>query len=117
MVDHDTRRLVWAAPGRDTATLRRFFDELGDERCQLITHVSADAADWIAAVVRTRCMNARLVLDPLCETSRNGSYVQLRIMWPGGPRSVGTGRSSRVRIRIIQRHSPVRNASSGSAGL
>jgi len=58
-----------------------------------------------------------LVFDPLCETSRNGSYVQLRIMWPGGPRSVGTGRSSRVRIRIIQRHSPVRNASSGSAGL
>ena len=51
MVDHDTGRLVWAAPGRDTATLRRFFDELGDERCQLITHVSADAADWIATVV------------------------------------------------------------------
>jgi transposase len=64
VVDHDTRRLVWAAPGRDTATLRRFFDELGDERCQLITHVSADAADWIATVVAERCPNAVRCADP-----------------------------------------------------
>jgi len=33
VVDHDARRLVWAAPGRDKATLRRFFDALGAERC------------------------------------------------------------------------------------
>ena len=26
VVDHDTGRLVWAAPGRDKATLHRFFD-------------------------------------------------------------------------------------------
>jgi transposase len=58
VVDHDTRRLVWAAPGRDTHTLRRFFDQLGLERSALITHVSADAADWIADVVAERCPNA-----------------------------------------------------------
>ena len=46
VVDHDSGRLVWAAPGRDTKTLRRFFDALGSERCAQITHVSADAADW-----------------------------------------------------------------------
>jgi transposase len=28
VVDHDSGRLVWAAPGRDKATLRRFFDAL-----------------------------------------------------------------------------------------
>lgn len=33
VVDHDARRLVWAAPGRDKATLGRFFDLLGEERC------------------------------------------------------------------------------------
>jgi len=58
VVDHDARKLIWAAPGRDKATLRRFFDELGPERCKLITHVSADAADWIAAVVAERCPDA-----------------------------------------------------------
>jgi transposase len=55
VVDHDSRRLVWAAPGRDTHTLRRFFDLLGPERSAQITHVSADAADWIADVVAQRC--------------------------------------------------------------
>ena len=29
VVDHDTGRLVWAAPGRDKATLESFFDALG----------------------------------------------------------------------------------------
>ena len=33
VVDHDTRRLVWAAPGHDKATLAGFFDALGPERC------------------------------------------------------------------------------------
>ena len=32
VVDHDTGTLMWAAAGRDTKTLRRFFDELGAER-------------------------------------------------------------------------------------
>ena len=64
VVDHDSGRLVWAAPGRDTATLRRFFDALGAERCAQITHVSADAADWIADVVSERCPGAIRCADP-----------------------------------------------------
>jgi transposase len=58
VVDHDSRRLIWAAAGRDTHTLRRFFDLLGAGRCAQITHVSADAADWIADVVAERCPGA-----------------------------------------------------------
>lgn len=58
VVDHDTGRLVWAAPGRDRATLRRFFDQLGPERSAAITHVSADQADWIAEIVAERCPDA-----------------------------------------------------------
>ena len=30
VVDHDSGRLVWAAPGREKATLERFFDALGE---------------------------------------------------------------------------------------
>lgn len=33
VVDHDTNRLVWAAPSRDEARLRRFSDDLGEQRC------------------------------------------------------------------------------------
>ncbi|CAN5909272.1 ISL3 family transposase [soil metagenome] len=64
VVDHDSGRLIWAAAGRDEATLQRFFDALGDDRCKLITHVSADAADWIATVVAQRCPKAVRCADP-----------------------------------------------------
>ena len=64
VVDHDTGWLVWASPGRDKATLRKFFDALGAERSAAITHVSADAAAWIATVVAEKCLNAVQVADP-----------------------------------------------------
>jgi transposase len=64
VVDHDSGRLVWAAPGRDKATLRRFFDALGEGRSAQISQVSADAADWIADVVAERCPNAVRCADP-----------------------------------------------------
>ena len=63
VVDHDSGRLVWAAVGRDKATLEGFFDLLGEERSSLIKLVSADAAEWIASVVRERCPNATLCAD------------------------------------------------------
>jgi len=64
VVDHDTRRLVWAAPGRTSATVAEFFDLLGPERCAQITHVSADGADFIDTIVAARCLNAVRVADP-----------------------------------------------------
>src|SRR5947208_13380069 len=64
VVDHDSGRLVWAAAGRDKATLRRFFDVLGDDRAAQISQVSADAADWIAEVVAQRCPTAVRCADP-----------------------------------------------------
>jgi transposase len=64
VVDHDSGRLVWAGPGRNDAALRVFFDELGPERAALLTHVSADMADWIARVVAARAPNALRSADP-----------------------------------------------------
>jgi len=63
VVDHVSGRLVWAAAGRDKATLNRFFDTLGKSRCAKLREVSADGAEWIAEVVHSRCLNARLVMD------------------------------------------------------
>jgi transposase len=62
-VDHDSGRLVWAAVGRDKTTLRGFFDLVGEQRCTEITLVSADAAEWIADVVKERCPNATICID------------------------------------------------------
>ena len=42
VVDHDRRRIVWGAEGRDAATLDKFFDELGTERASQIEAVSMD---------------------------------------------------------------------------
>jgi transposase len=64
VVDHDTGRMVWAAEGRDKATVAAFFDDLGDTRAAQLTHVSADAARWIADVVAQRAPQAVYCLDP-----------------------------------------------------
>lgn len=64
VVDHDTGRLVWAAQGRDSATVDKFFDALGAERAKQLTHVSADGAEWIHSPVKARAPQAVLCLDP-----------------------------------------------------
>jgi transposase len=64
VVDHDSGRLVWAAPGRDEPTLEAFFDALGPERSARLTHISADAAGWIAKVVARRAPQAVRCVDP-----------------------------------------------------
>jgi transposase len=63
VVDHDSGRLVWAAPGRTKAVVKKFFNELGRSRTLKIRLVSADAAHWIGDVVRSRCLNAKLTMD------------------------------------------------------
>ena len=64
VVDHDTGRLVWAHEGRNKDTLTLFFDALGPTRSALLTHVSADGAEWIHAVVREKAPKAAICLDP-----------------------------------------------------
>jgi transposase len=64
VVDHDSGRLLWVAPGRDEHTLAKFFTLLGPERCAQLRLISADAGSWIASAVRKYCPNAELCLDP-----------------------------------------------------
>jgi transposase len=64
VVDHETGRLVWAQPGRDEKTLRKFFRALKKEGRAKIELVSADAASWIGNVVREQCPDAVLCIDP-----------------------------------------------------
>ncbi|HYN64475.1 MAG TPA: ISL3 family transposase [Candidatus Limnocylindrales bacterium] len=64
VVDHDSGRLVWASPGRDGATVRKFLDLLGKERCEQIELVSCDMASQITGPIAERCPNASVCLDP-----------------------------------------------------
>jgi transposase len=64
VVDHDTGRLVWAADGRDKRTVAAFFEQLGQERSAAVELVSSDLGEWITRVVKERCPQATLCLDP-----------------------------------------------------
>lgn len=64
VVDHDTRRLLWIAEGRDSTVLGRFFQLLGPERCAKVSLVTADGAEWIFSAVTKYCPQARICLDP-----------------------------------------------------
>lgn len=64
VVDHDTGNLLWAAVGRNKATVDKFFALLGPERCGQITHTSADAAEWIAKSIIEHCPTAVRCADP-----------------------------------------------------
>ena len=64
VVDHDSGRLIWAAPGRDKATVASFFKLLGPERTAQITHVSADGANWISGAVTAQAPDAEQCTDP-----------------------------------------------------
>ena len=96
VVDHDSGRLVWAAPGRDSATLHTFFDALGRERSEQLTHVSADMAVWIARVVAVRAPNAVRCADAfhVVHWAMEALDVERRRAWnqASGRRRTGTAR-------------------------
>jgi transposase len=64
VVDHDTGRLVWAAPGRDRKTVEAFLDALGEARCKEVELVSCDMASWISGPVADRLPDAVRCVDP-----------------------------------------------------
>jgi len=63
VTDHGTGKIVWSAEGRCQDTVRAFFDALGPERGKLLTHVSADGAEWIHDVIREHAPQAQICLD------------------------------------------------------
>jgi transposase len=98
VVDHDTRRLIWAAVGRDQATVHRFFDALGDERSARITHVSSDSASWIAQVVVARCPAAVHCADPfhVVQWAQKALDDVRRSSWNNARGAIGKRRAGRA---------------------
>ena len=63
VTDHERGRVIWAARGRNSDTLRGFFDELGAERSAALEVVSVDMCQAYIDVVRERAPKAVLVFD------------------------------------------------------
>lgn len=63
VTDHDRGTIAWIAEGRCQETVGQFFDALGPERSGLLTHVSADGAEWIHDVIREKAPQAKICLD------------------------------------------------------
>ena len=64
MSDHDTGKIIWGKPGKDTDTLNAFFDELPDGTAEAIEAVSMDMAPAYAKAVRERAPSAAICFDP-----------------------------------------------------
>ena len=83
VVDHDRRRLIHAVDGAHPTSLNAFFDLLGEERTQAISHISADGAPWIARTVKKRCPKAIMCADTFHVVQWAGDALDLvrRELW------------------------------------
>jgi len=92
VTDHDAQRVVWIGERRCQATVEAFFDELGPERAKLLTHVSADGAEWIHPVVREKAPQAEICLDAFHVVKWAGEKLdELRRRIAGELRAAGRG--------------------------
>ena len=63
VADHATGAIVWCSPGRNSATLQGFFDELGDRR-DSIRAVSIDMSGEYQRAIRAAVPDAEICFDP-----------------------------------------------------
>jgi transposase len=63
VVDHDRRRVVWTAEGRDSGTLKAFFEQLGPERCARLECVTMDLSAAYIKAVEESAPQTQIVFD------------------------------------------------------
>ena len=63
ILDADTRRVLYIAPGRSRKSLRPFFEALGNQGCQRIQAVAMDMNTAFDAEVKHWCPKAKVVYD------------------------------------------------------
>ena len=65
VADHDQAgRVVWAAEGKNAATLEAFYDELGEAGCAQLQAVSMDLGAAFKKATNTKAPQARQCVDP-----------------------------------------------------
>ena len=63
VIDHVAKRVVWARPGKDAATLAEFFKELGPERCKQLEAVTIDMSAAYIKAVTDASSQAKIIFD------------------------------------------------------
>ncbi len=63
VTDQLSGRIVWAAEGKNAATLTSFFEELGEERCAAIAVVTMDMSEAYITAVTQQVPQAQIVFD------------------------------------------------------
>lgn len=63
VIDHERGRIVWAAEGKSSTTLKSFFTELGSDRTARIDVVSMDMDPAFEKAVRETAPSAEIVYD------------------------------------------------------
>lgn len=63
VVDHEARRVVWAAEGKDSAALSRFFEQLPPGKAAEIQGVTTDLATWTRKAIEQHIPQAQVVYD------------------------------------------------------
>jgi len=63
VVDHDSGRIVWAAPGKNAETLKSFFAALGSTRSALLESVTVDLSAAYTKAIKEAAPKARIVYD------------------------------------------------------
>ena len=82
VADHDRDgAVVWAGEGRDAATLERFYDELGTERCAALQAVSLDLGRAYWAATNRRAPQARQCVDPFHLVQLANAAVDKARLW------------------------------------
>jgi transposase len=97
VTDHVSGKIAWITEGRSQETVGAFFDALGEQRSALLTHVSADGAQWIHDVVRARAPQALICLDAFHVVKWAGERLdELRRRLAGELRAAGRGAGMRA---------------------
>ena len=63
VVDHERGRVVWASKGKSAATLKRFFEDLGPDRCSQLEAVTIDLSKAYIKAVTEATPEAKLIFD------------------------------------------------------
>lgn len=63
VVDHEARRVIWAAEGRGASTLDAFFDELGREGIDRLEAITMDMAGGYLKSIDERGLRDKVVFD------------------------------------------------------
>ena len=109
VVDHDRRRVIWAAKGKSSDTLADFFKQLGPERLAQLETATIDMAGSYIKALRQHAPNVEVVFD--CPASiRNPHQRQLEF-------PIQANQLKKVNPRIRHQPTPSVGGTSFVAGL